>query len=248
MTDAAFFDSVRASLFGGRLSTLQVIGIEAIAAAWKEYGDGDKRKLAYLLATAKHETANTMQPIYERGPVSYFNKYEPPTKKSKDLGNTEKGDGFRYRGRGFVQLTGRANYRRASGHLSVAFEANPDLALSPEHAAAILVKGCLEGWFTGRKLSGYINAGETDFINARRVVNGTDRAVLIAGYAVEFERALQGELPRPAPQPPAEPVSPPPPDIEPPEAQEPPKRFPWGWLVVCAMVAAAIFIALTVRF
>ncbi len=140
---------------------------------------------AYLLATAWHETAATMQPIHERGKVAYFNKYEPGTRIGKTLGNTQAGDGYRYRGRGYVQLTGRANYTAAGRKLGLDLVSNPDLALDPDHAADILIKGCSEGWFTGKKLSDY-----ADFENMRRVVNGTDRAALIAGHARAFEAAL----------------------------------------------------------
>jgi hypothetical protein len=131
-----------------------------------------------------------MQPIHEFGQRSYFDKYEPQTKIGQALGNTKAGDGYLFRGRGFVQLTGRANYRRAGEKLNADLLGSPDLALNPEHAAMILIKGCLEGWFTGKRLGDYIGNGKLDFVGARRVVNGIDRADLIAGYARTFRRAL----------------------------------------------------------
>lgn len=188
--DAAFFDAVRGSLFGGKLTAGQVSGIEAIEAAWAKWGDKDPRKLAYLLATAKHETAHTMQPIYERGQKSYFDKYEPTTKIGKALGNTKPGDGYLFRGRGFVQLTGRANYRKAGDRLAMDLVKNPDDALKAEVSAVILVKGCLDGWFTGKRLADY-----SSFYDMRRVVNGTDKGTLIAGYAEKFLLAIGGAKP-----------------------------------------------------
>lgn len=195
--DAAFFDAVR-PLFGGALSQQQVDGITIIVKAFDERGDGNVRHLAYLLGTTKHETAHTMAPIYERGPKAYFGKYDPGTKIGKALGNTVKGDGYRYRGRGFVQLTGRANYRKFG------IEDEPDRALDPETAAGILVIGCLQGWFTGKKLSDY-----DTFRDMRRVINGTDKADLIAGYAETFQRALDGLPASAAPEAPATPETPP---------------------------------------
>lgn len=188
---AVNFDKVR-PLFGGKLSQSQVDGINAIVKAFGKYGNGNQRHLAYLLATAKWETAHTMQPIYERGAKAYFSKYEPGTKIGKALGNTQKGDGYLYRGRGYVQLTGRANYRKFG------IEDQPDKALDPEIAANILVIGCLKGWFTGKALGDY-----EAFRDMRRVVNGTDKADLIAGYAEAFLRALNAgrEAPPPPPKP-----------------------------------------------
>ncbi len=67
---------------------------------------------------------------------------------------------------------------------------HPDLALNPATAAQILVRGMKEGWFTGRKLSGYFTPTLADPTNARRIVNGTDKAALIAGYHAKFLHAL----------------------------------------------------------
>lgn len=197
----AFFDAIRPH-FGGSLTQPQVDGINAIMEMWRRAGDGDVRKLAYLLATTQHETGGTMQPIYERGKKAYFDKYEPGTDIGKRLGNTLAGDGYRYRGRGYVQLTGRGNYRKAGEKVNTDLLANPDLALQPDIAAMVLVKGCLEGWFTTKKLGDYINATKCDYRNARRVVNGLDKADTIALYAGEFEKALEAaETPADAPKP-----------------------------------------------
>lgn len=149
-----------------------------------------RNQCAYVLATTFHETAHTMKPIYEKGAKAYFSKYEPGTKIGKNLGNTTKGDGFLYRGRGFTQITGRANYLKAGNKLKIDLIGNPDLALSPKIAAQILVAGMIEGWFTGKKLSNYITDGKSDFTNARRIINGTDKAALIAGYAQQYDDLL----------------------------------------------------------
>lgn len=145
---------------------------------------------AYLLATAKHETAGCFEPCCERGARSYFDKYEPGTKLGGILGNTEPGDGYRYRGRGYVQITGRENYARLGRVLGVDLIADPERALEPALAYPIMSLGMMRGLFTGLRLGAFINDEKTDYVNARRTVNGLDRAELIAGYAKEFARAL----------------------------------------------------------
>jgi hypothetical protein len=148
------------------------------------------RIVAYILATVKHETAHTWQPIVEKGSKEYFDKYEPITGLGLKLGNRTMGDGYKYRGRGYVQLTGRFNYHKMSLRLSGLLEKNvdfveyPDTILEPEIAYLILTIGMREGLFTGKRLSDYITTPRNyDFYYARRVVNGLDKANLIASYA-----------------------------------------------------------------
>lgn len=213
----AFFDLIRKDLFGGNLTAKQVEGIEFLLSVTEGLS---LRHRAYLLATVLHETAATMQPIFERGRRAYFDKYEPNTPIGRDLGNTRPGDGYLFRGRGYVQITGRANYQKASERLGVDLVAFPDEALKPEIAAKILVRGCLEGWFTGQKL-----ADHDGYAEMRRVVNGKDRAWLIAGHADAFEKALwrlPGAVAAPrAPAPPPAPVAPPRPPVPPPDVARP---------------------------
>ncbi len=141
-----------------------------------------QEQTAYVLATATHENHLGRFPVELDSGQRYENR--------PDLGNTQPGDGPRFRGRGYVQLTGRRNYEDWSNRLGIDLVNNPELASDPEIAAQILVIGMRDGTFTGRRLDRYINASGTDFINARRVVNGTDRASLIAGYASDFNSAL----------------------------------------------------------
>lgn len=239
--DAAFFDAVRESVFGGSISQPQVDGINTIAEAWKKYGDGDNRKLAYLLGTTFHETARTMQPVRETLAKTDAKAKELLTKawKSGSLKVSKDYWSGGWMGRGYVQLTHKENYERAGKELGVDLVGNPSLAMDPKIAAAILIKGSMEGWFTTRKLGTYINQGGADYINARRVVNGTDRAEKIAEYATAFYRALASakEAPKPAPAPTAaaKPETP---------ASKPPASGNGliGWLVALAVAAlSAVF-------
>jgi len=176
-----FYNTLRRSF--GKMKQSQVDGINMLLTAT----DGQPvMHRAYMLATAWHETARTMQPITEYGGVRYFDKYDTG-KLAKALGNTPEadGDGYKYRGRGYVQITGAANYRKAGKALGVDLIARPDEALQPALAARIMVRGMNEGWFTGKKLSDYNN-----YRDMRRVVNGTDKADEIAKYAYVFSAAL----------------------------------------------------------
>ncbi len=194
------FKAIRKEPFGGRLTKDQVSGTEAIVTAWEARKLIDLRWLAYMLATTFHETAATMQPITERGRKSYFDKYEPKTAIGRRLGNTKPGDGYLFRGRGFVQLTGRANYETMGRLLSVGLVGDPDMALMPAIAARIMFEGMMRaesfrGDFTGKALEDYFSDTKTDWVNARRIINGTDKAEKIAGYGKAFFAALYGASP-----------------------------------------------------
>ena len=158
------------------LNEKQKKGFDFIVAKWKESKLTDVRWLAYMLATAWHETAHTLEPVTEYGSRDYFTKYDG----RKDLGNVHPGDGYKYRGRGYVQITGRNNYRKYG------IEEIPEKALEPGYAAEIMVDGMTKGKFTGKKLGDYFSNKYDDPVNARRIINGTDRAERIAGYYKEF--------------------------------------------------------------
>lgn len=155
--------------------------------------------VAYALATAYLETARTMRPIKEYGSDSYFNdRYGPEGRKpalARQLGNTQRGDGARFCGRGYVQLTGRTNYKRASGKCGVDMVTNPALAMDINHAGKIMREGMTEGWFTGKKFGDYLPSSgpgnSSQFTKARRIINGQDKAAEIAGYAMAFQKKLQ---------------------------------------------------------
>jgi predicted chitinase len=97
-------------------------------------------------------------------------------------------DGKTWLGRGYVQLTHRKNYARAGLELGIDLLGNPSLAMKPDIAARILVRGSEKGWFTGKRLSDYLPG---DYVNARRIINGTDKAHEIAALARTFEEALR---------------------------------------------------------
>ena len=138
---------------------------------------------AYVIATAQHESHFGRLMIEQNVRSS---RYEGRS----DLGNTQPGDGTKYIGRGYVQLTGRFQYQFWSDRLGIDLINNPELAEDPEIAAKILVDGMKNGLFTGRKLSDHINENETDYTGARWVVNQQDRAADIAAIAEGFEDAI----------------------------------------------------------
>jgi putative chitinase len=164
---------------------------------WK--GD-DLRQLAYVLATVHHETAGTMLPIRERGNRGYFFRmYDPksyvPSRASlaKRMGALP-GDGEIFYGRGYAQLTWRANYEKFGKLLKMDFTSSvtaADKVLDPEISAKVLFLGMEHGLFTGKKLSDYFNDRTEDWFNARKIVNGLDRAQDIANLAKEYFRKLQ---------------------------------------------------------
>lgn len=148
------------------VSMPQYRGMTAIIDYWNNIGEYDGRKLAYILATVYWETARTMQPIeeYGKGKKHQYGIPDPITGKA-------------YYGRGFVQLTWKGNYEKLGFLLGVDLYNKPELALDLEISTKILFLGMFQGLFTGKKLSDYFKEDETaDPLNARRIINGTDKA------------------------------------------------------------------------
>ncbi|MCF7995224.1 MAG: peptidoglycan-binding protein [Chromatiaceae bacterium] len=149
----------------------------------------DPRWVAYIMATVKHETNHTFEPVRE----AYW------------LSEDWRRDNLRYwpwYGRGYVQITWEFNYLKADDEIertyreigklaNIDLETNPELAMDPDIAYEILVQGMTEGWFTKRKLVDYINGDLCQYEQARRIVNGMDRAGLIAGYARDYEAQIR---------------------------------------------------------
>lgn len=190
-----FFDRVRLGLFDGKLPQSQVAGVTAILDLLeRDHGDGDDRWLAYMLATAHHETDRTMQPIREYGTAAYFRRmYDVEGARpalARRMGNTTPGDGARYCGRGFVQLTWKNNYAAMIGPTCVELVKFPERALELPVATEILFVGMMRGMFTGWKLGEFFGAKREDWVGARRIVNGRDKASLIAGYGRRYYAAL----------------------------------------------------------
>jgi len=147
----------------------------------KDEGYTNLRELAYVLATAFHESAFTWRTdIREigRGRGRKYGVCDPVTKQV-------------YYGRGLCQLTWKYNYEKFSRLLDEDLVNEPDLALETANSISILMTGMRDGMFTSRKLSSYFNNKVTDWINARRIVNGTDCAHAIAAKAIKFYNCLR---------------------------------------------------------
>lgn len=195
MNKTEFFAAVR-PMFGGKLTAPQVNGLDHLLAATDGLPIAHR---AYLLATAMHETARTMQPVRETLAgtdnqaiarlEAAWSKGRLPWVKAPYWRKDH--DGKAWFGRGYVQLTHRDNYAKAGKMVGVDLVRDPSLALDPAIAARVLVQGCENGIFTGVGLSDYLDGAKPDYVSARKVVNGTDKAQAIADLARGFEKALR---------------------------------------------------------
>lgn len=148
----------------------------------KASGISDRGKIAYILATAQHES-HLGRLMVE---LSTGKQYEGRI----DLGNTQPGDGPRYKGRGFVQITGRRNYTFWKDRLGVNLVNFPEKAAEPTTATKILVQGMRDGTFTGFRLGHFIAGATQNFVAARQIINDHDKAQEIAAIARNFLRVL----------------------------------------------------------
>ena len=220
---AKFYDSIRSKI---NLTTQNVVGFDKHLDYIEQHGI-PVDKAAYALATSSWETNMTMHPVKEAYWLS-----EDWRKRNLRY--------YPWYGRGLVQVTWEDNYRKMGKELGVDFIVNPNLMLEWEYALPALFVGMEKGLYTGKDLDDYVDGiDESDaedlreYTNARRIVNGTDRAVDIAKRAIIFEHGLRDAgyvAGAPVVVPPV--VEPPvvPPVVEPPVV-EPPISPPSSWLV-----------------
>lgn len=147
--------------------------IDAIRWECQTQGIGLNTQMAYVIATTEWETAKTFKPVREAFWLS-----ESWRKKNLRY--------YPFYGRGFVQLTWKNNYQKYSDLLGVDMVKTPDLAMDSNVALFVLVHGFKTGTFTTRKITDYINVNKTDFLNARRCINGMDQASKIAALATKY--------------------------------------------------------------
>ena len=118
----------------------------------------------------------------------------PATQKATKSYMSDDGTEFAYYGRGYVQLTWWSNYAKAGAELGLGLRLllNPEEVLQPETAYKVMAHGMLtgKGFANGKKFATYFHGAQTDYIRARRMVNGSDHAVEIADIAKHFETVL----------------------------------------------------------
>ena len=175
-----FFDTIRNDI---KLTTENVQGFDRVL----DFGyarNSPRNHLAYIIATAYWESATTMQPVVEANWLS-----ENWRKKNLRY--------YPWHGRGLIQTTWEENYIKIGNLIGKDLTKNPDLLLKWEYALPALFVGMEDGLYTGKDLEDYIDikdeSDSEDFLeykNARRIVNGTDKASKIATIAIQVEQGL----------------------------------------------------------
>jgi putative chitinase len=203
-----FYEHLRDRLYQRGLDQSQIDGHDAILDEWEtNHAHEDDRWLAYALATAHHEAGSKMQPVCEnlnysaQGLLATFPRYfsaadarryahQPQRIANRAYanrmgnGNENSGDGWLYRGRGLVQITGKANYAKYD------LVGSPDAALAPTAAVRILFDGMIKGSFTGQKLADFFNRTTADWAGARSIINPGDLGDKIGADGRAYHAAI----------------------------------------------------------
>ena len=187
MNEIAFHNRLKSYNLYNKVTPHQLRGMLAIV----DYCESnkfitDKRWIAYILATVYHETGRAFEPVEEVGQGIR----KPYGRKIKmNLKPYQYPDKIYY-GRGLVQLTWYDNYDKFGKLLKLDLLSNPELAMKMDVSIDILVKGMTQGLFTGVNLARYFSDNREDWVNARKIINGNDRAELIALYGKRFYLCL----------------------------------------------------------
>ena len=160
-----------------------------------------RNQAAYCLATAFHESAHTMKPVRETL-ASTDDIAIQRLERAWAAGNLPSvrtpywrrdADGKTWLGRGYPQTTHKANYERMGRRLGIDLTTDPNVMLEPDVAMRVMIVGMSEGLFTGKRLSDYITLQRSNFTAARKIINGSDRALDIAAVARAYDSALKAE-------------------------------------------------------
>jgi hypothetical protein len=212
MDKKLFFEVAKSAVFGGKpLNQGQVNGCEILLDACQRHRM-PTNDVAYILATAHWETGGTMLPVIETRTAKDKTNPSVDTAIRRLNASFKAGklkwvktpywrkdaDGKSWLGRGYPQLTHKTNYEKASKIVGVDLVANPERMLEPEIAAEVMVVSMRDGGFTGKKLRDFIDLSDDsdaidrrEYLKARAIVNGKDRASEIADLAIGYERALR---------------------------------------------------------
>lgn len=196
---ASFLQYVTIHLFDGKVSASQRAGLKAILDEWEQKSPGaDDRWLGYMLGTAHHETGRTMQAVRETFASSddqaiarldkAFSTGKLPWVKQRYWQKDPNGKSWL--GRGLVQLTHKVNYQTMSPLVGVDLVGDPTRAMDLDTAVKIMFVGMARGSFTGKKLGDYFAGPKQDWRNGRRIINGIERADLVASYAKHYYAAI----------------------------------------------------------
>jgi len=133
-----------------------------------KYGINTPVRLAAFLAQIGHESGSLAHLKEIWGPTDQQRRYEPPSNLAARLGNNTPGDGFRFRGRGLIQITGRSNYEQVGAGLGVDLIRQPELLEQPDYAVA---SACW--WWQSRGLNQIADANSlAAFERITRIING----------------------------------------------------------------------------